>query len=336
MTFSSNGSRSRTAEIFEPTNRMYGSSSDGFHPLGVGREVRGDVALVEAHSLDQLEVHPEGLGLLDGDDPVLTHLVDGLGDQVADLGVGRRDGSHLGDLLLGLRLLGDGLQRVHGGLDGGLDAPLERHRVGAGGHVAQALTDQGPGEHRGGGGAVTSHVIGLLGDFLDQLGPDLLEGVLELDLLGDRYAVIGNGRGAPLLLEHHVAALGAEGHAHGVGELVHPALQTPPGVFVKSDQLGHRLLASSSRTTVSTLTWRVLTVNRLPALSATRASPGRQQVRRQSAGPAHFPGGGLRGAGQLTASTIGARRLTMPWEARLPRLAASPKWYTLPSEPTSQ
>ena len=86
---------------------MYGSSRTGFHPLGVGGEVGGDVALVEAHALDQLEVHAEGLGLLDGDDAVLADLVDGLGDQVADLGVGGRDGRHLGDLLLGLGLPGD-------------------------------------------------------------------------------------------------------------------------------------------------------------------------------------------------------------------------------------
>ena len=61
-------------------------------------------------------------------------------------------------------------------LDGGLDAALQRHRVGAGGHVAQAFLDHGLGEDRGRGGAVTGHVVGLLGDFLDQLGPDLLLG----------------------------------------------------------------------------------------------------------------------------------------------------------------
>ena len=72
-----------------------------------------------------------------------------------------------------------------GGLDAGLDAPLEGHRVGAGGHVAQALADHRPGEHGGGGGAVAGDVVGLLGDLLDQLGADLLVGVLELDLLGD-------------------------------------------------------------------------------------------------------------------------------------------------------
>jgi hypothetical protein len=70
--------------------------------------------------------------------------------------------------------------------DGGLDALLQGHRVGAGGHVAQALAHHAPGEHGGGGGAVTGDVVGLLGDFLDELGADLLVRILELDLLGDR------------------------------------------------------------------------------------------------------------------------------------------------------
>ena len=221
-----------------------GVLEDRLHALGVGDEVGRDVALVEAHALDQVHLHAEGLGLLDGDDAVLAHLVDGLGDHLADLGVGGRDGGHLGDLVLGLGLLGLALERVDGGLDGGLDAPLERHRVGPGGHVAQALVDHGPGQDGGGGGAVTGDVVGLLGDFLDQLGADLLVGVLEVDLLGDGDAVVGDRGGAPLLLEHDVAALRAEGDAYGVGELVHAVLEGPAGLLVEGDQLGHGVVSS--------------------------------------------------------------------------------------------
>ena len=141
-------------------------------------------------------------------------------------------------------------------LDRGLDAPLEGHGVGAGGHVAQALAHQGPGQHGGGGGAVAGDVVGLLGYFLDQLGPDPLVGVLELDLLGDGDPVVGDGGGAPLLLQHHVAALGAEGDPHGVGELVHPALQAAAGVLVESNQLGHLLLVPSIGQTTLALSHR--------------------------------------------------------------------------------
>ena len=219
----------------------------GLHALGVGHEVGRDVALVEAHALDEVHVHAEGLGLLDGDDAVAADLVDGLGDHLADLGVGGRDGGHLGDLRLGLvDFLGLAVDGAHGRLDRGLDAPLERHRVGPGGHVAQALADHGPGQHGGRGGAVTGDVVGLLGHLFDQLRPDPLEGVLEVDLLGDGDAVVGDGGRAPLLVEHHVAALGAEGDPYGVRQLVHAGLEPAAGLRVEGDDLGHLVYSSIS------------------------------------------------------------------------------------------
>src|SRR5436190_10037522 len=68
-----------------------GLVDDGFHPLRVGDEVRRDVALVEAHAFDELELEAEGVGLLDGDDAFLADLVYGLGDHVADGLVAGRD-----------------------------------------------------------------------------------------------------------------------------------------------------------------------------------------------------------------------------------------------------
>ena len=44
------------------------------------------------------------------------------------------------------------IQTSTDGIDGGLDALLQAHRVGAGGDIAQALTDHGLGEDGGGGG----------------------------------------------------------------------------------------------------------------------------------------------------------------------------------------
>ena len=113
--------------------------------------------------------------------------------------------------------------------DGLLDAPLEGDGVGAGGHVAQALADQRLGQHGSRGGAVAGHVVGLGGHFLHELGAHVLEVVLELDLLGDGDAVVGDGRGAPALADHDVAALGAERHLDGVGQLVDAGLEAPTG-----------------------------------------------------------------------------------------------------------
>ena len=144
------------------------------HALGVGDHVRRQVALVEAHALDEVHLHAEGLAFLDGDDAVLADLVDRLGDHLADLGIGRGDAGDLSDLRGGVDLDRHVLDRLDGCGDAGFDAALEAHRVGAGGEVAQAAADHRPREHGGGGGAVTGDVVGLLGDFLDQLGADAL------------------------------------------------------------------------------------------------------------------------------------------------------------------
>src|SRR5690606_14047236 len=104
----------------------------------------------------------------------------------------------------------------------------------------------------GGGGAVTRDVVGLGGDLLHELGAHVLEGVVELDLAGDGYTVVGDGGGAPLLVEHHVAALGAERHLDGVGELVDAGLEGAAGFVVELEDLGHLVphlvtMASTSR-----------------------------------------------------------------------------------------
>src|SRR5215207_9084765 len=193
--------------------------------LGVRHEVRRQVPLVEAHALGELELGAEGVRLLDGDDALLADLVDRLGDDRADLGVGGGDGGRGRDLFLGLDLLRGREQLGGDGCDGLLDAALQRDRVCAGGDVAEAFAHERLGEHDRGGGAVTADVIGLLGDLLDELGADLLVRVVELDLLGDRDAVVRDGGGAPLLLEDDVAAPWTEGHLDGVGEGVHAPLE---------------------------------------------------------------------------------------------------------------
>src|SRR4029079_16389037 len=195
------------------------------HALHVGGEVRRDVALVEAHALDEVHLHAEGLALLDGDDAVLADLVDGLGDHLTDLLVSRRDRGDLSDLVLRVDFLVEFLDRLDRGVDSGLDALLQGHRVGAGGNVAQTFVHHAPGENGGCRRAVTSDVVGLLGDLFDQLGADLLIGILEIDLLGDRHAVVGDGGGTPLLLQHDVAALRPQRDAHRVGQLVHAGFE---------------------------------------------------------------------------------------------------------------
>ena len=83
--------------------------------------------------------------------------------------------------------------------------------------------------------------MGLRGDFLHHLGAHVLERVLELDLLGDRDAVVGDRRRTEFLVEDDVAALGTEGNLDRVRELVDARLEAVARVDIELDLLSHFL-----------------------------------------------------------------------------------------------
>ena len=77
-------------------------------------------------------------------------------------------------------------------VDREVDTALEVHRVHAGGNRLGAFLDNGRGEHGRGRGAVAGDVVGLGGDFANHLRAHVFELVVELDLLGDGDAVLGD------------------------------------------------------------------------------------------------------------------------------------------------
>src|SRR5947208_128008 len=212
------------------------------HPLGVGDKVRGQVAAVELHALDHLELSLEALGFLDRDHAFLADLAHRLADDLADGGVVVGGyGADLRDLLLLLGGLGERLQLGGERGHGLVDAALQGHRVVTRGDHLEALGEDRAREHGRRRGAVTGDVRRLGGDLLHHLGAHVLEPVLELDLLGDRHAVLGDGGSAPRLLENDVAPAGAEGDRDRVGEHVDAAQDFLPRVLTERYELGwHR------------------------------------------------------------------------------------------------
>ena len=59
-----------------------------------------------------------------------------------------------------------------------------------------------------GGGAVAGDVAGLLGDRVHELGAHVLEGIGQVDFLGDGDAVLGDGRAAEGFVDDDVAPVG--------------------------------------------------------------------------------------------------------------------------------
>ncbi len=203
--------------------------------LGVVDEVGRQVAAVELHAFDDVELVVERLAVFDGDHAFLADLVHRVGDDLADrlVGVGR-DRADLRDFLAGGRGLALLLQLLDQCGDGLVDAALQVHRVHARGHVLHAFADDGLGQHRGGGGAVTSVVAGLGSHFLDHLRAHVGELVLEFDFLGHGHAVLGHGGGAEAALQHHVAAFGAQGDLDRVGQDVHAFDHAGAGVAAEN------------------------------------------------------------------------------------------------------
>src|SRR5699024_1019471 len=144
------------------------------------------------------------------------------------------DGADLGDGLFVVAGFGQIGQRVDGGCHGLVDTALDVHRVHAGGNGLHAFTDNGLGQYRGGGGAVTGIVGGLGSDFLDHLHTHVFELVFQFDFLGDRDTVLGDGRGAEALVEHDIAALRAQRHLDGVGQCIDTGGQTLASIFAET------------------------------------------------------------------------------------------------------
>ena len=128
---------------------------------------------------------------------------------------------------------------VDDGLDGLLDAALELHRVGAGGDHLQAFAVDRLREHRRRRRAVAGRVGRLARDFAHHLRAHVLERVLEVDLLGHRHAVLGDGGGAELLVDDDVAALGAERDLDRVGQGVDAAEDRLSRVLTVNNLLCH-------------------------------------------------------------------------------------------------
>ena len=207
----------------------------GEHLFGIGDEIGREIAAVELHALDDLDVGLERLGLFDRDHAFIADLLHRLGDHLADrlvaVGGNGADLRHFrrrAHFLCALFDIGD--DRIHREID----AALEIHRIHAGGNRLGAFLDDGRGKNRRGRGAVAGLVVGLRRHFAHHLRAHILELVLELDLLGDGDAVLGDAGSAEALLDHHVAAFRAERHPHRVGERLHAAQQAIAGVAGKT------------------------------------------------------------------------------------------------------
>ena len=224
-----------------------GVSQLTIHLRGAVDEVGRDIPLVKLHAVDEADGGFGRLPLLDGDHAILAHLLESLGDEVADrtVVVGG-DGTDLGDLLGAFDLLRHLVEADGGSGNGLLDAAADGRRIGAGGHHSRSLAEDRAGEDRGRGRAVTGQVGGLRSDLVNELGAHVLEGVLEIDFLADGDAVLRDRRATERLVDDHVAAGRPHRHRHGAGELLDAFQELGTGLVVEQQLLGHGTISSGA------------------------------------------------------------------------------------------
>ncbi len=159
----------------------------GDHLLGIGDEIGREIAAVELHAFDDVELGLEALCLLDRDDALVADLLhrrrDHFADRLVAIGRNRAD---LGDLVVRCDLFRIRLEIGDDGVDGEIDAALQIHRIETGGNRLGAFPDDRGGKNGRRGGSVAGRVILLGSDFANQLGAEILEFVGEFDLFCDR------------------------------------------------------------------------------------------------------------------------------------------------------
>src|SRR5471032_6451 len=182
-------------------------------------EVWRQVAAVELHTFNDVQLVVQRFAVFDGDHALFADFFhrfsDALADRVVRVG---RDRADLGDFFGGGAWTSDFCQLFDGGSDCLVDAALQVHRVHAGGHELHAFAHDGLGQHGGGGGAVAGVVAGAGSNFLDHLRAHVLQLVFQFDFFRNRHTILGDGRGAERALQHHVAAFRAQCDFNCVGE----------------------------------------------------------------------------------------------------------------------
>ena len=97
------------------------------------------------------------------------------------------------------------------------------------------LTDDGTSENGGGGGTISSDIVGLGGNLLDELGTQVHVLVGEINLLGDGDTILGDLGATIGLLDNDVATLGSKSGGDRVSEGVNTLQHEVPGLRSEAD-----------------------------------------------------------------------------------------------------
>mmetsp|Transcript_24962 Transcript_24962/g.43105 ORF Transcript_24962/g.43105 Transcript_24962/m.43105 type:complete len:411 (+) Transcript_24962:646-1878(+) len=184
-----------------------------FLGLVVRDEVGGDVTAIELHALDDLELVVQCFAVRHGDNALLADFLHSARDELPNLAITvGGDGSHLCNLLPRRNEPSTRLELLHNGVYGEVDAPPQIHGIHASSNRFAPLDIYSSSQHRGGGGTVSSHIVGFACNLANKLRTDVLELVLKLYVLGNGHSVLGDLRRSITLVQDDIATLWAQRH----------------------------------------------------------------------------------------------------------------------------
>ena len=216
-----------------------GVLDDRFHFVGVGSHIRARITAVELHAFDYGQFGVHGFTFVYGDNAIFADLFHSFGNELADVLVGSGNGCDGSDLAFVLNGLRDGFQRACRGFGSLGDAFTEQHGIRARRYVFKTFADDCLRKYRRGGGSVAGYVVGLDGNFLDELCAHILEGVFEFDLFCDRDAVVGDERRTVFSLEDYVPSFRSEREFDGIRQCVYALFERFASFFAVFELFSH-------------------------------------------------------------------------------------------------
>merc|ERR1719162_1125159 len=189
--------------------------------FGIGDKVGTDVSTLEFHSLDDFQFVVQRLSILDGDHTFLANSFHGIGNQASNLLIGVcRNSTNLSDFLLGGDGSADFCEGFNDGINSHVDSPSQVLRVQTCGNGLATFRINNTRQYCSGGGSISGNIVGPGRYALDELGAHVLEGILEIDGLGDRHTILGNFRCSIWLSNNGISALGSKSYLNSISQSV--------------------------------------------------------------------------------------------------------------------
>ena len=236
-------------DILDVGDLLVGDQDEGIvqrclHLLHVGAHISADIAAVKLHAFYQIQLGLHGLGLLNGDDAVLGNLLHGICHHLAYALIASGNAGYLSDLALAGYHRGLCLDGLYSGINSLADTLTKDDGVGTGLQVLHTLSYDGLCQNGCSCGTVTGNIVGLGSHLSYQLCAHVLIGILEVDLLRNGNAVVGDQRCTVALVQNHVSALRSKGYLNGICHCIYTCLESLPGLNTIFNFLSHISITS--------------------------------------------------------------------------------------------